>query len=63
MSEVRLLTALCMLFIWNPNLMDWIPEKQRRRQLRLFYKTMGIVQHDRALNGENMKIDQSPPLI
>ena len=39
------------LAIWNPKLMDFIPNKHRRDSRRLFYKAMGIVTHDRALNG------------
>ena len=39
------------LAIWNPNLMDFIPNKHRRDSRKLFYRAMGIVTHDRALNG------------
>ncbi len=39
------------LAIWNPNLMDFIPNKDRRDSRKLFYRAMGIVTHDRALNG------------
>lgn len=39
------------LAIWNPKLMDFIPNKHRRDSRKLFYRAMGIVTHDRALNG------------
>ena len=39
------------LSIWNPELMHWIPKKKRRDGRKLFYRTMGVVTHDRALNG------------
>ena len=38
------------LSIWNPDLMNFL-QGTRRRQKRLFYKAVGIVVHDRALNG------------
>ena len=38
------------LSIWNPDLMNFL-QGTRRRQKRLFYKAIGIVVHDRALNG------------
>lgn len=38
------------LSIWNPDLMDFL-RGNRRRKKRLYYRTMGIVTHDRALNG------------
>lgn len=39
------------LAIWNPKLMDFIPNKHRRDRRKLFYRAMGIVTHDRVLNG------------
>ena len=39
------------LSIWNPSLMDWVPDKKRRNSRRMFYRAMGIVVHDRVLNG------------
>lgn len=38
------------LLIWNPDLMNFITDKRRRKQVRLYYKTRGIVEHDRELN-------------
>lgn len=39
------------LAIWNPDLMNFLTGI-RRKQKRLFYRAMGVVTHDRALNGE-----------
>ena len=39
------------LSIWNPSLMDWVSDKKRRNNRRMFYRAMGIVAHDRVLNG------------
>lgn len=39
------------LSIWNPGLMDWVTPRSMRNSKRLYYKTMGVVTHDRALNG------------
>lgn len=38
------------LSIWNPDRMDFL-KGARRKKKRLFDKAMGIVTHDRALNG------------
>jgi hypothetical protein len=43
--------ALCMLLIWNPDLMNfWPPGSNVRRYHRLNYRARGIVLHDRELN-------------
>ena len=43
--------ALCMLLIWNPDLMNfWPPGSNVRRYHRLNYHARGIVLHDRELN-------------
>ena len=43
--------ALCMLLIWNPDLMNfWPPGSNVRRYQRLNYRARGIVLHDRELN-------------
>jgi hypothetical protein len=44
--------ALCTLLIWDPRKMEFIRDKNRRGQQQLFYRTMGIVQHDRFLNDD-----------
>ncbi len=44
--------ALCALLIWDPSKVDFILDNNRRKQQRLFYRTMGIVQHDRFLNDD-----------
>lgn len=41
--------AQWVLSIWNPDLMNFLPEPKCKRQ-RLFYRTKGIVLHDRELN-------------
>lgn len=38
--------------IWNPDKLCWIQKSSERRQKMLFYRTRGVVLHDRALNGE-----------
>lgn len=43
--------AQWLLSIWNPDLMNFIREPARRRQMRMFYRAKGIVLHDRALCG------------
>jgi len=48
------LIAQWVLSIWNPDLMDFITSPARRRSRRNFYRAKGIVQHDRALNGERV---------
>lgn len=55
MKYTRLLEATCLLQIWNPDLMNFIDEPARRRQMRLLYRAKGIVLHDRALNGEPLE--------
>ena len=43
--------AHCMLLIWNPDLMDFLPPgSNRRRYQRLLYRARGIIDHDRMLN-------------
>jgi len=44
--------ALCAMLIWDPSKMEFIRDKNRRGQRQLFYRTMGIVQHDRFLNDD-----------
>ena len=50
--SVRWVFAQWVLAIWNPGLMDFIRDPARRRGRRLYYRTKGIVLHDRELNGE-----------
>ena len=49
---IRWLHAHCLLLIWSPDRMNFIDRAKRRRGRQLFYRSMGIVLHDRALNGE-----------
>ena len=48
----RYLFAQLVLAIWNPELWHWFPNRARRDYLKLKYKAIGIVYHDRELNGE-----------
>lgn len=41
--------AQWVLSIWNPALMNFLPEPKRTSKM-LFYKAKGIVLHDRELN-------------
>lgn len=50
--------AYCALLIWNPDLMNFIKDKNRRRSRRLFYRAMGLVEHDRMLNYEVREDDR-----
>lgn len=43
--------AFWALSIWDPTKMDFL-HGPRRARLRLYYRTKGIVMHDRILNGE-----------
>lgn len=47
---IQYLSAQLMLRIWDPELWTWHPNKRVKKQRQLFYKAMGIVQHDRELN-------------
>lgn len=51
-NMINYLSAQCMLHIWNPALWDYFPNKKIAAQKKLFYRAMGIVQYDRALNGK-----------
>ena len=51
-AYIRWLCAQCVLLIWSPDRMNFIDRAKRRRGRQLFYRSMGIVLHDRALNGE-----------
>lgn len=43
--------AHCMLLIWNPDLMNFLPTgSKNRRYQKLLYRARGIVEHDRELN-------------
>ncbi len=43
--------AHCMLLIWNPDLMNFLPKgSKNRRYQRLLYRARGIVEHDREMN-------------
>jgi hypothetical protein len=44
--------ALAALHIWDPCKMDFIRDRDRRNQRKLFYRAMGLVQHDRFLNDD-----------
>ena len=48
----RYFLSMWCLAIWDPSRMDFITNAKRRHQRKLFYRTMGIVVHDRALNGQ-----------
>lgn len=48
----RLLSAMLMLSIWNPDTWNFYPNKRRKQQIKMYYRAMGIVLHDRELNGE-----------
>ncbi len=50
--DLRVLLAHMMLNIWNPLIWSAHPDKRRQRQLQLAYRARGVVNHDRALNGE-----------
>ena len=52
MNKVQWLTAYAVLLIWDPDKMSFILDPARRSRQRLYYKTRGIVEHDRALNGQ-----------
>ena len=43
--------AFWALSIWDPAKMDFL-HGPRRARLRLYYRTKGIVMHDRILNGD-----------
>lgn len=43
--------AFWALSIWDPAKMEFLSGRRRAR-LRLYYRTKGIVMHDRILNGE-----------
>lgn len=48
---IKFLSAQLVLRIWNPDLWNWYPSSSTRMQMKLYYKTKGIVLHDRVLNG------------
>lgn len=50
MDMTTYLSAQLMLKIWEPALWTWHPVERVKKGRQLFYRTMGIVQHDRALN-------------
>jgi hypothetical protein len=52
MNVQRLLCAQLVLAIWNPAAWDFYPLPKRAIRLKLKYRAMGIVLHDRELNGE-----------
>lgn len=43
--------AMWVLEIWNPDKVNFL-SGTRKRQMRLFYRTNGVVLHDRVLNPE-----------
>lgn len=56
---IRWVTAQWLLSIWNPDLLNFILNPKLKRRLRLRYRTVGIVLHDRALNGGDIEVNTS----
>lgn len=54
MSAINWVMAQWVLAVWNPDLVSYMRTKSGTRRMRLYYKTMGIVCHDRVLNDKNV---------